>query len=73
MSDPSTIVEQRDALEHLAASGFSRLLDAIKDPECYARTGCKAGQIDVRVLARKLQVTPQRAAAILMEARFAIQ
>lgn len=67
MNDPSTIAENRDALHRLAASGFARLLHALRDPVCYTRRG--RGRIVIAALSRKMKISPQRTAELLAAAR----
>jgi hypothetical protein len=68
MNDPATIVERRDLLEHLAARGFAPLLEALGDPRCYKRDG----RLNIRALARALQMSWYRANLLLQRAREAI-
>jgi hypothetical protein len=68
-NDPSTIAEHRDALAHLSASGFDRLLAAMEDPRCYATDGPAAGQVSARGISRVTGLSQKRARAMLRAAR----
>lgn len=68
-NNPATIAEQRDALEHLAAAGFARLLKALQDPRSYTRRG----RVNNAAIARKLAIPPRRAAKLLTEAQAEFQ
>lgn len=70
MNDPAKTVELQDALEHLAARGFSRLLKALSDERVYTHDG--GGRLILAAIARRLKVTPRRAAAMLQEAKLAL-
>jgi hypothetical protein len=67
MSNPSEIAEQRNAVAHLRANGFSPLLAALEDPRCYTRDG--RGRLVLAAVAKRLQVSWHRAASMLEEAR----
>lgn len=69
MSNPATIVETRDALAHLAERGFAPLLDVLSDPAVYT----KGERVILAAIARRLDLTPRRAAAMLREARAALE
>jgi hypothetical protein len=71
MNDPATIIEQRDAVEHLVAHGFQPLLDALQEPSCYTRRG--SGRLVISEVARRLEVSPRRAKVMLQEARAAVE
>ena len=70
MHDPSQIAERRDALEHLAKSGFAPLLQVLADPRVYTRGG--SGRLIVSTVARRLRMSPRRVAAMLVNARAAL-
>jgi hypothetical protein len=52
-ANPSTIVEHRDALDHLRQQGFARLIAALGDPTCYT----VGGRLNKTRVAQRLRKT----------------
>lgn len=69
--DPHAKVDAVDALEHLQASGFARLLSALQSPSVYTRAG--DGSLVLTALARRMRISPRQAAKQLAAARAALQ
>jgi DNA-binding CsgD family transcriptional regulator len=68
-TSPADQVEHLDAIDHLRRNGFSPLLAALEHPETYTSTG----RVILAEIARRLQITPKRAGAMLLQARLVLQ
>jgi len=65
MSDPATIIENRESIELLKAAGLGRLLEALEDQRVYRRNG----RLNVSALSRLLKISAERAAELLSAAK----
>jgi hypothetical protein len=68
MNDPAEIIEQRDSLAHLKASGFTALLTALEEGDCLTA----GGRVVVAKLARRLKLSPRETSSLLTRAQAAL-